>query len=125
VALEKAPQDRYASAQELAEDLRRWQDDRPIRARRPGLGQRQRRELAGKFVGVEDTWVRIWGLGEGYAGVFVRDRRGNLFQFAFADKAQHGRELLAFGKGEPIRLVGTVRQVEERYVLMVEEVRRR
>jgi hypothetical protein len=87
----------------------------------------QRRELAGRFSSVHDTWVRLWGLGEGYVGVSILDRRGNLFQFAFADKAQHGRELLAFRKGEPIRLVGTVRQVEERerYVLMVEEVRRR
>jgi serine/threonine protein kinase/Flp pilus assembly protein TadD len=34
-ALEKAPQDRYATAQELADDLRRWLDDRPIQARRP------------------------------------------------------------------------------------------
>ncbi len=39
-ALEKAPQDRYATAQELAEDLRRWLDDRPIEARRPTLIQR-------------------------------------------------------------------------------------
>jgi tetratricopeptide (TPR) repeat protein len=34
-AMEKAPQDRYGTAQELADDLRRWLDDRPIRARRP------------------------------------------------------------------------------------------
>src|SRR5262249_54068398 len=34
-ALEKNPQDRYAAAQDLADDLRRWLDDRPIQARRP------------------------------------------------------------------------------------------
>ncbi len=36
-AMEKRPQDRYATAQELADDLRHWLDDRPIRARRPSL----------------------------------------------------------------------------------------
>jgi hypothetical protein len=38
-ALEKNPADRYATAQELADDLRRWLDDKPIRARRPSLRQ--------------------------------------------------------------------------------------
>jgi tetratricopeptide (TPR) repeat protein/serine/threonine protein kinase len=36
-AMEKAPQDRYATAQELADDLRRFLDDRSILARRPSL----------------------------------------------------------------------------------------
>ena len=35
-AIEKDPADRYATAGELAEDLRRFLDDRPIRARRVG-----------------------------------------------------------------------------------------
>jgi tetratricopeptide (TPR) repeat protein len=39
-AMEKAPADRYATAQELADDLRRWLEDRPLRARRPGLARR-------------------------------------------------------------------------------------
>jgi eukaryotic-like serine/threonine-protein kinase len=34
-ALAKEPSDRYASAQELADDLERYLEDRPIRARRP------------------------------------------------------------------------------------------
>src|SRR5207249_3505040 len=38
-ALEKNPADRYATAQELADDLRRFLDDRPIQARRPSLRQ--------------------------------------------------------------------------------------
>jgi serine/threonine protein kinase/Flp pilus assembly protein TadD len=42
-ALEKNPADRYATAQELADDLRRWLDDRPIQARRPTLVQRLRK----------------------------------------------------------------------------------
>lgn len=45
--LQKATQDeaslRYASAQEFAEDLRRFQDDEPVLARRAGLLERSRR----------------------------------------------------------------------------------
>jgi hypothetical protein len=44
-AMAKEPAERYASAQELADDLRRWLDDRPIRARRPPLWQRLRKWL--------------------------------------------------------------------------------
>jgi eukaryotic-like serine/threonine-protein kinase len=39
-ALAKEPQRRYATAKELAEDLRRHLENMPVRARRPGLGER-------------------------------------------------------------------------------------
>jgi tetratricopeptide (TPR) repeat protein len=39
-AMEKRPQDRYTTAQEMADDLQRFLEDRPIRARRPSLLQR-------------------------------------------------------------------------------------
>jgi serine/threonine protein kinase len=39
-AMEKRPEARYATAQELADDLRRFLEDKPIRARRPTLVQR-------------------------------------------------------------------------------------
>src|SRR5262249_46852049 len=42
-ALEKNPADRYATAQELADDLRRFLDDRPIQAKRPGVLARMRK----------------------------------------------------------------------------------
>ena len=42
-ALAKEPQDRYATARELADDLRRWLEDRSILARRPSLYQRLRK----------------------------------------------------------------------------------
>jgi serine/threonine protein kinase/Tfp pilus assembly protein PilF len=38
-AMEKDPAERYATAQELANDLRRWLEDRPIKARPPSLRQ--------------------------------------------------------------------------------------
>jgi serine/threonine protein kinase/Tfp pilus assembly protein PilF len=36
-AMEKNPAERYAIAQELADDLRHWLEDRPIKARRPSV----------------------------------------------------------------------------------------
>jgi serine/threonine protein kinase len=42
-AIEKSPADRYATAQELADDLRRFLEDKPIRARRPSILARLRK----------------------------------------------------------------------------------
>jgi serine/threonine protein kinase len=42
-ALAKEPAERYATAQELADDLRRWLEHKPLRARRPGLLERGRK----------------------------------------------------------------------------------
>jgi WD40 repeat protein/serine/threonine protein kinase len=42
-ALEKDPHDRYPTARELAEDLRRFLEDRPIVARPPSVPQRMRK----------------------------------------------------------------------------------
>jgi serine/threonine protein kinase/WD40 repeat protein len=42
-AMAKEPSERYARAQEMADDLRRFLDDRPILARRPTRAQRARR----------------------------------------------------------------------------------
>jgi eukaryotic-like serine/threonine-protein kinase len=42
-AMAKVPAERYGTAQELADDLRRFLEDRPIRARRPTLWQRLRK----------------------------------------------------------------------------------
>ena len=42
-AMEKNPAERYATAQELADDLRRFLEDKPIRAKRPTLLQRAAR----------------------------------------------------------------------------------
>jgi serine/threonine protein kinase/Tfp pilus assembly protein PilF len=42
-AVAKNPAERYATAQELADDLRRFLEDRPVQARRPTLLQRARK----------------------------------------------------------------------------------
>jgi serine/threonine protein kinase/WD40 repeat protein len=44
-ALAKDPEERYATAQDLADDLQRCLEDQPIRARPPGVVQRARRWL--------------------------------------------------------------------------------
>ncbi len=44
-ATAKAPSDRYATAKALAEDLRRFLDDRPVLARRPTVWDRSRKWL--------------------------------------------------------------------------------
>jgi tetratricopeptide (TPR) repeat protein len=53
-AMEKDPAQRYATAGELADDLRRFLSDEPIRARRPSLAQRAR-----KWVRRHQTTVRV------------------------------------------------------------------
>src|SRR5207302_7616157 len=42
-AMAKLPEERYATAQDLADDLQCFLEDRPIRARRPGLLLRARK----------------------------------------------------------------------------------
>src|SRR5262249_15618239 len=42
-AIAKSPSDRYSTAQDMADDLRRYLEDKPIRARRPTLLQRARK----------------------------------------------------------------------------------
>ncbi|HMF11423.1 MAG TPA: serine/threonine-protein kinase, partial [Gemmataceae bacterium] len=42
-AVSKSPSDRYGSAQELADDLRRYLEDKPILAKRPSLIERARK----------------------------------------------------------------------------------
>jgi serine/threonine protein kinase len=52
-ALAKNPAERYASAQELADDLQRFLDNRPIQAKRPSVWQRVR-----KWAVRHRPWVR-------------------------------------------------------------------
>src|SRR5690606_35329593 len=45
-ALAEEPEQRYATAEALADDLRRWLDGRPVLAQRPKLGYRMRKFAA-------------------------------------------------------------------------------
>ena len=75
--LEKNPADRYVTAKELADDLRRFLDDQPIKARRPSLRQRLRKWARRHRTAV--TAAAIWLLVSlaalaGSAGWVLRDR---------------------------------------------------
>jgi hypothetical protein len=73
-AMAKLPEERYSSAKELADDLRRFLDDQPVLARRPGLRERaakwawrHRRFVAATILGLAATVVvlgatnwRVW-----------------------------------------------------------------
>jgi WD40 repeat protein/serine/threonine protein kinase len=56
-AIAKNPEERYATAQELADDLKRFLEDKPIRAKRPSLRQR-----AVKWARRHKTVVRAAGV---------------------------------------------------------------
>jgi WD40 repeat protein/serine/threonine protein kinase len=70
-AMAKNPNDRYATAQELADDLRRFIESKPIRARRPGLCKRtvlwvrRRPALAGLLAASGVAAVALLALGLG------------------------------------------------------------
>ncbi len=73
-AMAKEPAGRYATAQELADDLRRFLDDRPILARRPGALERSarwaRRHSAAIVVAVS---LLVLGLAAGNVVVLVKN----------------------------------------------------
>lgn len=65
-ALGKGPEERYATAQELADDLRRFLEDRPILARRPSLREKSakwlRRHRAVAVAAVAGLMLAVVGL---------------------------------------------------------------
>jgi WD40 repeat protein/serine/threonine protein kinase len=93
-ALSKAGDERYASAQELADDLRRFLEDKPIRARRPSLRQRAakwaRRHktvvraalvvLLLAVVGLAVSTVFIWEAKEDLKQALERERQNAYYQ---------------------------------------------
>ncbi|MFO0808130.1 MAG: serine/threonine-protein kinase [Gemmataceae bacterium] len=67
-AIAKSPSERYATAGELADDLGRFLDDKPVLARRPGWAQ-----IAGKWARRHRTLVRaaVAALAFGFIGLIV------------------------------------------------------
>jgi WD40 repeat protein/serine/threonine protein kinase len=93
-AMAKNPEERYATAQELADDLRRFLEDKPIRARRPTLRQwatkwarRHRTVVRAALVvfGIAATALMvstalIWQKNAELAQAFERERQHSYFQ---------------------------------------------
>jgi serine/threonine-protein kinase len=95
-AMEKTPTDRYATAQELADDLRRWLLDLPIRARRPTLVQRLnkwgRRHTAAVRAAVAVVVVVVALLGWALWDWTLRRERTELAVLVALEEATHLQE---------------------------------
>jgi eukaryotic-like serine/threonine-protein kinase len=88
-ALEKNPLDRYVTAKEMASDLRRFVDDKPIQARRPTIGQRVtrwgRRHRA--IVGGVGVAMFLTIVGLGIATALIWNEQGRTQRALGAEKA--------------------------------------
>jgi tetratricopeptide (TPR) repeat protein/TolB-like protein len=72
--LEREPADRYQSAAELADDLQSWLDDRPIRARAPGVWRQTRRWTRHNRMLVV-TLAALFLVGAGWLSWYLRTQR--------------------------------------------------
>jgi hypothetical protein len=79
-------------------------------------------EMIAKFDEVSDTFVRLMLKDNNFVGFRVIDSKGNLFQFAFANKEKYGRTLLQMKNGDDMRLTGRVREIDTQYVFLVETI---
>jgi tetratricopeptide (TPR) repeat protein len=128
-ALEKNPADRYATAQELADDLRRFLDDKPIRARRPTLRQRLtkwgRRHRGVVGTAVAGLVLAVVVLALSTAWVWKENQAKN----AALGQAQQQREVAEKARGKALEAVQRMltRVADERVAAIpqMKEVRRR
>src|SRR3546814_3643259 len=66
-ALAEEPEQRYATAEALADDLRRWLDGQPVLAQEPGPGYRMRKFVTRHKVGVAARVLLVASLAGGIA----------------------------------------------------------
>jgi serine/threonine protein kinase len=93
-AMERNPEERYATAQELADDLRRFLEDKPIRAKRASLWQRavkwaRRHKAVGRaalvvvvlaMVGLAISTLLVLWANEGLDQALKREQRNSYYQ---------------------------------------------
>jgi tetratricopeptide (TPR) repeat protein len=110
-ALEKSPADRYATAQDLADDLRCFLQDRPIQARRPSLRQvalkwaRRRRAVVWATAAV----LLLAALLGGVNGLWWLQSRATAQAEARAELDEAGRQLERQQWSEGLAAVGQAR----------------
>ncbi len=73
-ALRKEPHRRYASAEVMVEDLRRYQDGHPVTARKETIGYRVRKFVRRHRVGVATATALVVFLVAGLAGTLIQTR---------------------------------------------------
>jgi eukaryotic-like serine/threonine-protein kinase len=99
-AMAKEPDRRYATARELAEDLRRFLDDRPILARRPGplerLGRWSRRHARATAAAAALLVLAAAGSGFGMARLWEEQKRANAALLRAQEARRYERETLLF-----------------------------
>jgi serine/threonine protein kinase len=75
LALRKEPQRRYASAEQLSEDIRRYLEGRPVRARKDTLGYRTDKYIRRHKLGVALAALAMMGVVTGVVAVNRQARR--------------------------------------------------
>jgi serine/threonine protein kinase/Flp pilus assembly protein TadD len=114
-AMSKSPDERYATAMELADDLQRFLDDRPILARRPTVLQRarkwSRRHKPVVWSAAVALLVILLGAGAA-AGWVVRDRA--IQQAVMEEQARQALNEVAsaYKRGHPQEALQSVKRAE-------------
>ncbi len=92
-ALRKEPEERYASADAFADDLRAFLESRPVTARRGSAWYRTRKFLRRQWLPSLAVALALIGL---FAGLYAANRARNIAQKRFHDLRQLARQVVGF-----------------------------
>jgi serine/threonine-protein kinase len=95
-ALKKLPSERYPSATALAEDIQRYLDNRPVRARPDSLAYRTRKYLRRNRLGVAAAAAVAAALIAGMAGTLWQERRAERQASIALARAEELRKVVDF-----------------------------